>query len=85
MSAKLGVIKGREVAKRFDAGKKEVGAASDCGEGWYPSDSLADRPLWNLEFERAVLCADDRIALVAELVKASVVHPDVLGELKLAD
>ena len=35
--------------------------------------------------KRAVLCADDRVALVAELVKIPIVHPDILRKLELAD
>ncbi len=38
------------------------------------------------EFQRAVLMADDQeVAFVAELVKISIVRPDVLRELELAD
>ncbi len=75
----------REVSKRLDAGQEEVGAASDGGEGRQPCDLLPDRPLRDLEFQRAVLLADDRIALVAEFVEIPVIDPHVLRELELAD
>src|SRR6266516_6425224 len=70
----------REVSKRLDAGQQEVRATSHGGEGWQAVDFLADRPLGNIEFERAVLSADDRVAFVAEFVKVPVVHPDVLSK-----
>src|SRR5262245_47327728 len=83
--AKLSATKHREVTERPDAREKEVGAAFHRGKGRQTGDLLADRSLGNLEFERAVMCADDWIALVAELVKIAVVHPHVLGEFILAD
>ena len=75
----------RELAKRLDSRKKEVGAAAHGGERGQASDRFADRPLRDLEFERAVLSADDRVTLVAEFVKVPVVHPYVLRELELPD
>ena len=65
--------KRREISKRLDAREEEVGSASHGGEGRQAGDFFADRPLRDFEFERAVLSADDRVALVAELVKVSVV------------
>src|SRR5262249_7600948 len=37
----------------------------------------------NLVFERAVLVADNRVALIAELVEISIVDPDILRKLEL--
>ena len=83
MQAAVG--KCREISKRLDAGEEKVSAASHGGEGRQAGDLFADRTLGDFEFERAVLMADDRVALVAELVKIPVVHPDVLRELELPD
>jgi hypothetical protein len=77
--------KSREVLKRFDAWKEEVGTARygrKSGQTLYP---LADRTLWNCEVKRAVLQADHRIVLITELVEIRVVYPNVLNELELAD
>ena len=78
-------IQCREVSKRLDAREEEVGAASHSGEGRQAGDCFADRTLWDFEFERAVLSADDRVAFVTELVKVSVVSPYILGKLELSD
>src|SRR6516165_3691619 len=78
-------IQCREVAKRFDTRQEEVGATSYSGEGWQSGDFLADRTLGNFEFKCTVLIADDRIAFVTKFVKITVVGPDILCELKLAD
>src|SRR3954452_1522515 len=59
--------------------------ASDRGERREALDGLADRSPGDLVFQRAVLVADDRVALVAELVEVPVVGPHVLSELELAD
>ena len=80
-----GVAKRREISKRLDAWKEEVGAAPHGGECRQAGDFFADWTLRDFEFERAVVIADDRVAFVAELVKVPVVHPDVLCELVLPD
>src|SRR5262245_22718300 len=75
----------REVSKRLDAGQEEVGSASYGREGRQTGDLFPDRALRDLVLQRAVMVADDRISLIAELVETLVVGPDVLGELELAD
>ena len=75
----------RQVPQRLESGQEEVGAAPHGGERRQALDLFPDRPLRDREVERAVLRADDRIALVAELVEVLVVHPHVLRELELAD
>ena len=79
------IAEGREIPKRFEAREKEVGAALHGREGRQAGDLFANRSFGNLDFERAVLRADDRIALVAQLVKITVVSPYVLRELELSD
>ena len=74
-----------EISQRLEAGQEKVGAAPHGRECRQAGDLLADRPLRDLVFQRAVLVADDRVALVAELVEIPVVHPHVLRELELAD
>src|SRR4051812_35652455 len=74
-----------EISKRFNAREKEVSAASHGGKCRQAGDLFPDRAFGDLEFKRAVLAADDRVPLVAELVKVSVVHPYVLGKLELPD
>src|SRR5207248_8754104 len=44
-----------------------------------------DRSLGDLEFQRAVLVADDRIALIGEFVEVLSIGSHVLRELELAD
>ena len=75
----------REVLKSLDAGEEEVGAASHSREGRQASNFFADRTLGDFVFERAVLCADDRIALVTELMKIAVISPYILRKLELSD
>src|SRR5713101_8111046 len=74
----VGITKGCEIPKRFEAREKDVSAALYCGEGRQTGDFLADGTLGNFIFERAVLRADDRIALVTEFVKVPVISPYVL-------
>ena len=77
--------KSGKVLKRFDAWKEEVGTAlygRESGQALYP---LTDRALWNGKIKRAILCADHRIVLIAELVEIRVVCPNILNELELAD
>src|SRR6516225_5152763 len=74
-----------KVVERFDTRKKEVGATSHSGEGRQSSDFFADRTLGDFIFQCTVLVADDRVAFIAEFVKVTVVSPDILRELKLAD
>jgi hypothetical protein len=62
----VGIAEGCEVPKRFEAREKEVSAAFHCSKGRQAGDFLADGSFGYLELERAVLCADDRIALVAD-------------------
>ena len=71
------IIQIREVSKRFKARKKKLRATSHDGEGRQTDKFLADRTLGNLVFERAVLRADDRVALITEIVEVLVVSPYV--------
>jgi hypothetical protein len=66
-------VQPREVAERLDAGEEEVGAPPDGGEGRQPGDPPPDRALRDLEFQGAVLVADDRVALVAGFVEGKLV------------
>ena len=84
-SVSTNIIQCREVSKPLDAGEKEVGAASHGGEGRQAGDFFADWALGDFVFERAVLRADDRVALVPKLVEVSIVHPHVLRKLELSD
>src|SRR4029077_3417277 len=76
---------GCEPAQRLEPGEEKVRAAANGGEGRQARDLPANRSLWNLEFERSVLSADDRVPLITEFVKVPIVDPDVLRELELAD
>src|SRR5438105_13055314 len=73
------------MAKGLDAGEEEVGAAPYRGERRQPFDYFPDRPLRDFELQRPVLRADERITLVAELVKSPIIDPHVLRKLELAD
>src|SRR5436305_12266743 len=75
----------REVAERFDTGEEKVGTSPHGSEGRQSGDFLADWTLGNFKFECTVLVADDRITFIPEFVKVSVVSPDILRELELAD
>ena len=48
-------------------------------------DLFPDGPLWDGHVVRAVMRADERIALVSELVKLRIVGPHVLREFELPD
>src|SRR5690348_6689071 len=67
----------------LQAWQEEILAAAAGRKRGQPLDRLAHRPLRNLVLEGAVVRADERIALVAELVKIPIVDPDVLRELEL--
>ena len=71
--------------QRLDARKEKIGSASDGGKRREADDFLPDRPLGNLVFEGAVVVANNRVALVLQLVKVPVVDPHVLRELELAN
>src|SRR4051812_30383780 len=75
----------RKVLECSPAGQEEGGPPAGGGKRGQTGDRSSDRSLGNLVFERAILIADHRIALVAELVEALVVRPHVLRELELAD
>jgi hypothetical protein len=73
------------VLKRFDTRKEEVGAAfygRECRKALY---LLSNWTLWNREVKSAILGADHRIVLIAELVEIRIVDPNVLDEFELAD
>src|SRR6202040_4071526 len=84
-SLSMDIIQCREVSKGLDAREEEVGAAPHGGEGGQAGDFLSDRALGDFVFERAILVADYRVALIAEFMEVLVVCPDVLRELELAD
>ena len=72
-----------EMTQPLETGQEEVLAAAARRERGQPLDRLAHGALRDLEFERAVVAADERVSLVAELVEVAVVDPDVLRELEL--
>ena len=80
-SLSMDIIQCREVSKGLDAREEEVGAAPHGGEGGQAGDFLSDRALGDFVFERAILVADYRVALIAEFMEVLVVCPDVLREL----
>src|SRR6478609_8386954 len=81
----LNGLQGREVSKRLDTGKEEVGTATYGGECWKAGDLFSDGAFGDFEFERTVVVAYDWVALVAELMEVVVVHPHVLRKLELPD
>src|SRR6266550_5545758 len=81
----MSIAEGREISKRFEARQEEIGPSANRGERGQAGDALFDPPFRNLELERAVLCPDDRIAFVPELVEVLVVDPHILRELELPD
>src|SRR5258708_39200734 len=81
----VGLGKFGEPSQGFDSRQEKVGSAAYGGEGGQPPDRFADGAIGDLEFQRAVLGADDRIAFVFQLVKVPVIHPYVLRKLELAD
>src|SRR3954447_6294496 len=74
-----------QVAERLEPRQEEIRSTPDGRERRDPGDPLFYRSLRDLELECTVLRADDRIALVAELVKGLVIDPHVLRELELAN
>src|SRR6266536_2282545 len=79
------IIQCSEVSKRLDTRKEEVSATFHRGECWKAGNLFADWAFRDFEFERAVLVADNRVALIAEFMEVFVVHPYVLCELELPD
>src|SRR5262245_50566875 len=77
------VAQATQVVQRLQPRQEEVRPSPNGGERRYPGDAPPYRPLRDLELQCPVLCADDRIALVAELVEVLVVDPHVLRELEL--
>ena len=73
------------MTKGLESGKKKVCTATNRRECRQTLDRLADRPLRNLELERAVLRADERITLVTKLMKTPIIDPHVLRKLELAN
>ena len=71
--------------KRFDARKEEVGTTlygRESGQALYLS---SDWSLRNCKVKRAILGADHRIVLIAQLVKIWIVCPNILHKLELSD
>ena len=60
-------------------------AAPQRGEGRQADNFLTNGPLGDLELERSVVRANDRVALVSQLVEVPIVYPDVLREFELPD
>src|SRR5204863_6262981 len=64
-----------QVSERLYTGQKEVSAASDGGESRQADDLFPNGPLWDGHVKSAVLCTENRIALVSQFVKVwSFVH-----------
>src|SRR5262249_39819818 len=76
---------GCEPAQRLEPRQKEVGTPAKRREGRQASNLPANGALRDLEFERSVVSSSEGVALVSELVEVTIVHPDVLRELKLPD
>jgi hypothetical protein len=74
-----------KILKRFNTRNEEVGSSSYCCEGGKALYLLSDRTLWNCKVKPAILGADHRIVLIAELVEIWIVDPNVLDEFELAD
>src|SRR5260370_42304884 len=74
-----------QVSERLYTGQKEVSAASDGGESRQADDLFPNGPLWDGHVKSAVLCAENRIALVSQFVKVWVVRPHIHRKFKLAD
>src|SRR6476469_3615084 len=74
-----------QISERLDTWQKEVSAASDGGESGQALDLFPNRPLWDGHVKCAVLCTENRIALVSQFVKVWVVRPHIHREFKLAD
>src|SRR5262245_18203846 len=75
----------REVAKRLESREEKVRASSHRSERRQAGNLFPNRALRDLVLQRAVMIADDRIALVGELAEVLVVDPDVLREFELAN
>src|SRR5438876_436013 len=75
----------RQVSERPYTRQKEVSAGSDRGESWQALDLFPNGPLWDGHVKSAVLCTENRVALVSQLVKVWVVRPHVHRKFKLAD
>src|SRR3974390_1640273 len=71
--------------ERPNAGQEEVRSASNCCEGRQALDFFSDLSLGAGHVERAILCSEDGIALIAQFVKIRVIHPDVHGKFELAN
>src|SRR5277367_6759447 len=74
-----------EPAQRLESGQEEIRAAPQRGERRQPHHRPANRALRDLEIQSAILRADNRVALVTQLVEITVVHPNILCELELPD
>src|SRR5947199_5160210 len=74
-----------QVSERLYTGQKEVSAGSDRGESWQALDLFPNGPLWDGHVKSAVLCTENWVALVSQLVKVWVVRPHVHRKFKLAD
>src|SRR5436309_14811237 len=74
-----------QVSERLYTGQKEVSAASDGGESRQADDLFPNGPPWDGHVKSAVLCTENRIALVSQFVKVWVVRPHIHRKFKLAD
>src|SRR3954468_13883755 len=75
----------RQEPQSTDAGKKQIRTGSDRGERGNAGDLLLDWPRWNGQIERAILGADDRIALVVESLEVGIVGPHAHREFELTN
>src|SRR3954453_10189637 len=74
-----------EESKRPDTGKKEVRPTPNRGERGQTLVPFANGAFRNCHIERAVVIADDRVALVVQILELRIVDPDVHRKFKLAN
>src|SRR6266513_187294 len=74
-----------QVSERLYTRQKEVSAGSDRGESRQADDLFPNGPLWDGHVKSAVLCTENRIALVSQFVKVWVVRPHIHRKFKLAE
>ena len=78
------VAKCRQVPQRFETGQEEVSSASYGGESRQSLYRFTDWSLRDLELQRPILRANERITLIAKFVKIPIIDPHVLRKLELA-
>ena len=66
-------------------GRKKYAPPLSVVKAGRPTIFLRMGRLGIFKLERSVVRADDRVALIAQLVKVPIIYPDVLRELELPD